>query len=54
MSYPFVVVELQQRYPKNPFVIDDACLTPLRQCVQSIFVQHMDKIERVNFILKVS
>ena len=36
------------------FVIDDAYLTPLCQRVQSIFVQHKDKIERVGLILKVS
>ena len=33
--------------------IDDACLTPLCTCVQLTFVQHMDRIKPVCFILKV-
>ena len=44
----------QLRYPKNNFVTDDAYLTPLHQHVQLIFVHHMDKIECVGLILKVS
>ena len=33
---------------------DDACLTPLYQCVQLPFVQHMDIIRHVGLIQKVS
>ena len=47
-------VYFQRRYRQNPFVLDDAYLTPFFQRVQSLSVQHMVKITLVNVILKVS
>ena len=49
----FDAVEFQQRYYGNPFVLGDAYLTHFPQRVQWIFVQQMEKITRVNMILKV-
>ena len=49
----FDAVEFQQIYHKNPFVLGDEYLTPLSQRVQYISVQHVDKITRVNVILKI-
>ena len=49
----FDAVEFQLIYRKNPFVLDDAYLTPLLQRVQYLFVQHMDKITGVNVILEI-
>ena len=37
----FDIMELQQRYPENPFVTDEACLLTLCQHVQLPFVKHM-------------
>ena len=39
----FDAVGFQQGYPENRLVTDDACLTPLWQHVQSIFIQHTEK-----------
>ena len=47
------VVELQQRYPKNPFLTDGTYLTPLCQHVQLPFIQYTDEIKHVSLILKV-
>ena len=49
----FDSVEFQRRYRKNPFVLGDAYLTTFCQRGQYLSVQHMDKITRVNVILKV-
>ena len=49
----FVGVSFQPRFPENPFVVGDACLTPFCQHVKFLFVQHMDKIERIHLILNV-
>ena len=48
----FDVVVVQLRLHKKAFVIYDACLTPLCQHVQLLFVQHMDRIKHVALILK--
>ena len=49
----FYEMEFQRRYHENSVVLGDAYLTPLSQRVQQLFIQHMDKIKRVNVILKV-
>ena len=38
---------------KDFFVIDDTYLTPLSQHVQLPFIQHMDRIKHVSFMMKV-
>ena len=51
---PFLVYQNSNKYtPKTNIVIDDACLTPFPQRVQSIFIQHKEKIECIGLILKV-
>ena len=37
------VMEFQQIYPINPFVTNDACLTPVCQLVQFLFLQYIEK-----------
>ena len=49
----FDVVKFQSRYPGNPFLTNDTCLTHLCKHVKLTFVQHMDRIKHVGFILKV-
>ena len=49
----FDAVGYQQIYRETLFVLGDAYLTPLSQRVQYLSVQHMEKITRVNVILKV-
>ena len=39
---------------KNPFVIEDACLTPLCKNVQLHFVQYTNKIKTMALIMKAS
>ena len=50
----FDAVEFQRIYRKNPFVLGDVYLTPFSQRVQYLSVQHMEKITRLNVIMKVS
>ena len=50
----FDAMEFQQRYRKNHFMLGDAYLMPLSQLVKYLYVQHMEKITRVNVTLKVS
>ena len=53
LGNPFDVVEFQRRYPENPFVTDDAYLTPLCQNVQFPFIQYIGRIKHVGLIMKV-
>ena len=51
MRYHFDVMGFQGRCHEVPFVIDDACLTPLFQSMQIPFLEHMDRIKHVGLIL---
>ena len=43
MGYPFWCCEIPMKIPQKYFLIGDVCLMNLRQCVQSLFVQQMEK-----------